>query len=259
MPNGDFILTSEKGVALIEISLGRGLNVFDSKAVKGLSALIGELGQTDVRCLVLTALGEKAFVAGADLKEMMPMGRMEAKNLCLAGNKLMEKISAFPVPVIAAVNGYAIGGGLELALACDIRLASEKASFSLPEVSFGIIPGYGGIMRLSRLVGRGRASELIFTARRLGAREALDWGLINAVYPPTELLPEAMRMAQTIASKPPLAVASAKKVLAQSEGLEASKAYLLELGEFSNLFGTFDQLEAMRAFVEKRDPPPFKG
>jgi enoyl-CoA hydratase len=259
MSNGDFIHKSENGVSLIQINREKELNVLDLKAVNGLSRLVDEIAETNVRCLVLTAVGEKAFVAGADLKELGGLGREEAENLCLTGNELMKKLSEFRVPVIAAVNGYAIGGGLELALACDIRLASEKAIFSMPEVSFGIIPGYGGIERLIRLIGRGRASELVFTARRVGAREALEWGLVNAVFAPGDLLPEAMKMAQTIAAKPPLAVAAAKKILTQSDGLEASKAYLLEREIFGNLFGTWDQREAMRAFVEKRDPPVFKG
>ncbi|MDR2455478.1 MAG: enoyl-CoA hydratase/isomerase family protein [Deltaproteobacteria bacterium] len=259
MAREDFIHKNEAGVSLIEISREKVMNALDSEAVLSLSSLIAEIAEAGPRCLVLTGAGPKAFVAGADLKEMEAMGRSQAENLCSAGNELMRRISDFPAPVIAAVNGYAIGGGFELALACDIRLASDKAVFSLPEVSFGIIPGYGGLQRLSRLIGRGRASELAYTARRLSAAEALEWGVVSRVFKPEELMSEAMKMAETIAAMPPLAIASAKKVLTLSEGLEASKSHLLERGGFGSLFGTWDQREAMAAFAEKRKPPPFKG
>jgi enoyl-CoA hydratase len=259
MTDEDLLYDFDKGIGILTLNRQRLMNVLNLEIVLALTRLLDSIAASDIRCLVITAAEGKAFVAGADIKEMMGMGRRQAENFSLAGNRLMRKIETFPMPVIAAINGFALGGGLELALTCDMRLASDKATFGLPEVSFGIIPGYGGIQRLTRLIGRGRASELLFSSRIIGAREALDWGLVNQVHQPDRLMPETLGIAGTIATKPPIAVAAAKKTLNDSIGLELDRADQLEVQAFGTCFGTWDQREAMRAFVEKKSPSPFKG
>ncbi|MCD8352176.1 MAG: enoyl-CoA hydratase-related protein [Planctomycetaceae bacterium] len=247
------------GIGVITINRLKVMNAIDYKSITMLSSLLDEITDTNIRCLIITGAGEKSFVAGADIKEMKDMNRSQGENLSRAGNGVMRKIELFQVPVIAAINGYALGGGLELALACDIRIASQNASFAMPESTFGIIPGYGGIQRLSRIIGQGRAREMIFTTRRFGAEEALPWGLVNAVYPLAELMPSAMDLAGRIASNAPIAIMSAKKIMNESVGLELSAADQLEREAFGNCFGTWDQREAMQAFVEKRKHGAFRG
>jgi len=249
----------ENGIGTLTINRQQVMNALDWRSINMLSALLDEIADTNIRCLVITGAGEKSFVAGADIKEMKDMSRAQGENLSRAGNGVMRKLELFQVPVIAAINGYALGGGLELALACDIRIASENATFAMPESTFGIIPGYGGIQRLSRVIGQGRAREMVFTARRFDAREAHAWGLVNAVYPLPELMPNAMNLAEKIAANAPIAIMSAKHIMNESVGLELSAADQLEREAFGNCFGTWDQREAMQAFVEKRKHGPFKG
>ncbi len=259
MPDDSLLYHFEDGIGVITVNRLRVMNAIDYKTITELSSLLDEITDTNIRCLTITGAGEKSFVAGADIKEMKDMNRSQGENLSRAGNGVMRKIEMFQVPVIAAINGYALGGGLELALACDIRIASDNASFAMPEATFGIIPGYGGIQRLSRIIGQGRAREMIFTTRRFGADEALAWGLVNAVYPLAELMPSAMDLAGRIASNAPIAIMSAKKIMNESVGLELSAADQLEREAFGNCFGTWDQREAMQAFVEKRKHGPFRG
>ncbi|MCD8350616.1 MAG: enoyl-CoA hydratase-related protein [Planctomycetaceae bacterium] len=259
MEDSSLLYHVEDTIGTLTINRQRVMNAMDMDSINRLSTLLDEIADTNIRCLVITGAGEKSFVAGADIKEMKDMSRAQGENLSRAGNRVMRKLELFQVPVIAAVNGYALGGGLELALACDIRLASENASFAMPEAKLGIIPGYGGIQRMSRIIGQGRAREMVFTARRFDAREALKWGLVNAVYPLADLMPEALRLAATIAANAPIAIMSAKKIMNESVGLELAAADQLEREAFGNCFGTWDQREAMQAFVEKRKPQPFKG
>ncbi len=259
MEEESLIYRVENSVGIITINRQKVMNAMDSKAILELSRLLDEIGNSNIRCLIVTGAGEKSFVAGADIKEMKDMNRQQGENLSRNGNGVMRKLELFQVPVIAAVNGYALGGGLELALACDIRIASENASFAMPEATFGIIPGYGGIQRMGRIIGQGRAREMVFTARRFGAQEALAWGLVNAVYPLPELMPEAMKLAERIASNAPIAIMSAKQIMNESVGIPLSEADQLEREAFGNCFGTWDQREAMMAFVEKRKPKPFMG
>jgi enoyl-CoA hydratase len=259
MKSESLIYKVENSVGIITVNRQHVMNAMDSKAILELSGLLDEIGDSNIRCLIFTGAGEKSFVAGADIKEMKDMNRQQGENLSRHGNGVMRKLELFPVPVIAAINGYALGGGLEIALACDIRIASENATFAMPEATFGIIPGYGGIQRMGRIIGQGRAREMVFTARRFGAQEAYAWGLVNAVYPLSDLMPEAMKLAGRIASNAPIAIMSAKKIMNESVGIPLSEADQLEREAFGNCFGTWDQREAMMAFVEKRKPKPFLG
>ncbi len=259
MEEQSLIFHEENKIGVITINRQKVMNALDSQSMLELSHLLDRIGDSNLRCLILTGAGDKSFVAGADIKEMKDMNRKQGENLSRDGNGVMRKLETFRAPVIAAVNGYALGGGLEMALACDIRLASENASFAMPETTFGIIPGYGGVQRLSRIIGQGRAREMVFTAIRIGAQEAYAWGLVNAVYPQPELLPAAHKLAERIASNAPIAIMSAKKIMNESVGLNLAAADQLEREAFGNCFGTWDQREAMMAFVEKRKPKPFLG
>lgn len=247
-------------VGLLTINRPQALNAFNSEMVDELLALFAELGKEKLRCLIITGAGEKAFMAGADIAEMNALPFDKAVHYyCDASNAAMEAVEQFPAPVIAAVNGYALGGGNELALSCDIRLASENAVFAQPEVSLGIMPGSGGIQRLMRAVGPGKAKELLYTTNRLKAEEALAAGLVNAVYPKDELMPAAVAMAEKIASNAPVGVQSTKRIANASIGMTLLDSYRLELEAFGNCFKTDDQKKAMTAFVEKRKPEPFTG
>jgi enoyl-CoA hydratase len=206
----------------------------------------------EVRVLVFTGEG-KAFVAGADISEMEGMSAKDAEALSLYGQKTFTRLEDLDIPVIAAVNGFALGGGCELALACDIRLASTKAKFGQPEVNLGIIPGYAGTQRLSRLVGMGNALRLIMTADMIDAEEAKCMGLVQKVIEPENLMEETYKMAKTIMSKGPNAIMKAKKVIREGIFLSYEEAFKLEAKEFGSLFDT-DAIEGMKAFMEKRKP-----
>lgn len=210
--------------------------------------------EPELRAVIITGAGEKAFTAGADINHMRQATALEARAWAKKGHAVTNRIEAFPRPVIAAVNGYALGGGCELALACDIRLASERARFGLPEVTLGILPGWGGTQRMARATSPGFAKELIFTGRYVDAQEALAAGLANHVYPPEELMDRAMELAEKIATMPPGQIASAKEIvnLALEGDLQGHLAR--ELDAFALAFGTEDQREGMAAFVEKRAP-----
>ncbi len=259
MEDNSLLYHFEDTIGTLTINRQHVMNAMDLACLNRLSTLLDEIADSAIRCLVITGAGDRSFCAGADIKEMKDLSRAQGENLSRAGNRVMRKLELFQVPVIAAVNGYALGAGLELALASDIRLASETATFAMPESRLGIIPGYGGIQRMSRIIGQGRAREMVFTARRFDACEALKWGLVNAVYPSSDLMPQALRLAATIAANAPIAIMSAKKIMNESVGLELSAADQLEREAFGNCFGTWDQREAMQAFVEKRKPMAFKG
>jgi len=244
------------GVATVTLDRPTALNAFDTEQLERLLAALRELRAAgDVRCLVLTGAGDKAFAAGADIKQMAGFSRPEALAFGRLGHAVASAIAGMPQPTIAAVNGYAFGGGCELALACDIRLASERAVFAQPEVSLGIPPGWGGTQRLPRLVGPGLAAELILTGRRVGAEEALRIGLVNAVHPADRLLPEALALAAAIAKNSPSAVRAAKAAMAVAFGTPGP-GLATEVELFASAFGTPDQREGMAAFIEKR-PPSF--
>jgi enoyl-CoA hydratase len=223
--------------------------------LEGLRDRLRELAEDpDVRAVVLTGAGERAFAAGADIKEMQGKGVVEARAWGELGHDVARLLETMPKPTIAAVNGLALGGGCELALACDVRYAAAGARLGQPEVNIGVIPGWGGTQRLARVVGLGVAKELILTGRALDAEEALRRGLVSAVFPPEELLPEALELARSLAAKAPLALAAAKEATNRALQGELAAALDDEAAAFGELFGTEDQHEGMTAFVEKREP-----
>lgn len=209
--------------------------------------------RTDVRAVVITGAGDRAFTAGADIRHMREATPLQARAYARRGHDLTGRVESFPKPVIAAVNGYALGGGCELSLACDIRLASERARFGLPEVNLGILPGWGGTQRLARATSPGFAKELIFTGRQVDAAEAHAAGLVNHVYPHEELRDRALALAEAIASKPPWALAAAKEVVNLALEGDLSGHLARELDAFALAFTTEDQREGMAAFFEKRE------
>jgi len=206
------------------------------------------------RVAILTGAGNKAFVAGADIAEMQAMTPTEAKAFADAGHRLGVQIEQAEIPVIAAVNGFALGGGCELALCCDFIYAAENAKLGQPEVNLGLIPGFGGTQRLTRRVGLARARELVYTGRNISAREALEMGLVNRVVPGEELMQQVNEVARAIASKSPLAIARSKRAMARGYDADLATANELEATAFATLFGSHDQREGCAAFVEKRRP-----
>lgn len=249
----EFIKYSEPsaGVGLVTISRPKALNALNTQVLGELQRVISGIEKSfSLRVVVLTGEG-KSFVAGADIGEMSKMCPLEAKEFARLGCAVFSSIEHLPIPVIAAVNGYALGGGCELALAADIRLASEKARFGQPEVGLGIIPGFGGTQRLPRLLGRGIASELLLTARHVKADEALRLGLVNAVYSVDELMPKALEMAQTIAANAPVAVRYTKEAVVNGLNTSEEEGLRIENALFSVCFSTEDQKKGMEAFLNK--------
>jgi enoyl-CoA hydratase len=207
-----------------------------------------------VRVLILTGAGPKAFIAGADIREIAKCDAIGGKGFARHGQSVMAQLEALPVPVIAAVNGYALGGGLEVALACDFIYASQSAMFGLPEINLGIIPGFGGTQRLTRLVGKQRAKEMIFTGRHLSAQEALDFGLVNKICAPEELMEAVYQTAQEIAAKGAVALMGAKQAIDQGADLDLANACNLEANAFALCLASEDAGEGTNAFLEKRKP-----
>ena len=239
--------------AVLTINRPEALNALNSQVLSDLKAALDELKkEADLRCLIITGAGPKSFVAGADIGEMSTMNPKKGEAFGIAGNKVMSQVASFPCPVIAAVNGYALGGGFELALACDLRLASEKARFAFPETGLGITPGFGGTQRLARLVGPALASELIFTGRTVKADEALAKGVVSQVCAPEELLDKAQELADTIAGRAPIAIRQAKKAIRGGLDLTLEKGLDYESECFGECFDSEDQKNAMKAFVEKQ-------
>ncbi len=247
------------GIATVTVNRPKALNALNQATLKELLCLFAEIRDDDsVKIVILTGAGEKAFVAGADIAEMQSIDAATGRQFALLGHQLAATIETLPKPVIAAVNGFALGGGCELALCCDIRLASETARFGQPEVNLGVIPGFGGTQRLPRLIGKGRACELLMTGDMIDASEAHRIGLVNKVLPAEDLLAAATKMATKIASKGPVAVSLVKSAL--HDGLESdlARACAHEADLFGLCFATADQKEGMLAFLEKR-PAKFEG
>ena len=245
--------------AVVTVDRPDALNALDLEHCALLRDRLEDLAaDADVRAVVLTGAGEKAFVAGADIKYMHGLGVMEARDWGALGHRCGELLETMPKPTIAAINGFALGGGCELALACDIRLASAGAKLGQPEINLGIIPGWGGSQRLARTTTLGYAKELVFTGRTVGAEEALAHGLVNGVYPPDELLPKALELAGELAAKSPVALAAAKEAVNLALGGDRRSNLETEARLFAMLFSTEDQKEGMAAFVEKR-PAEFRG
>ncbi len=245
--------------ATVTVDRPRSLNALDASTLQELEKAAGDLaGRADLRGVIVTGAGEKAFVAGADIAAMQGMSAGEARQFGALGHRAMDAIAALPVPVVAAVNGFALGGGCELALACDFIYASENAKFGQPEVSLGIIPGFGGTQRLTRLVGRARAKELIFTGDMIDAAKARDIGLVLEVVPLPKLLGHARAALERMAKKGPLAVRRAKEAIDRGADEELAEGNRIEQEVFSDLFDSADRREGMKAFLEKR-PPAFTG
>lgn len=244
-------IEQQDGIAIMAVSVRQTLNALNSKVLSEIDHFVEHLDKS-VRVLIVTGDGEKAFVAGADIAEMKDKNQQEAYEFSRKGALAFRKIEELDIPVIAAVNGYALGGGCELAMACDIRLASEKAKFGQPEIKLGIIPGFSGTCRLAKLVGPSVAKELIFTGKTIDSHEALRIGLVNAVYAPENLMDEAMNMAKTIIANAPIAMAYAKKCIDNEYYMNVDDAIAFENEYFGKCFATEDQKEGMSAFLGKR-------
>jgi len=249
----------EGRVGVATFNRPKALNALDTRTIRELGELLSAVeADASLQALVLTGGGEKAFVAGADIAEMSALTPLEARRFAEAGQRTFERLEALSIPTIAAVNGFALGGGCELAMACDLVYASEKAKFGQPEVNLGIIPAFGGTQRLQRRVGPARAMEMILTGDMADAATAKAWGLALDVLPPEKLLDHALAQARKIASKGPAAVAAAKRILRTTAAPRLAAGQLMEAEAFGVLFGTEDGREGLAAFVGKR-PAQFKG
>lgn len=248
------ILLEKKGlIAVATINRPKALNALNSEVLTDLDELVSAVkADADIRALVITGSGEKAFVAGADIGEMSTLTKEGGEAFGKHGNNVFRAIETLPIPTIAAVNGFALGGGCELAMSCDIILASEKAKFGQPEVGLGITPGFSGTQRLPRRVGIAKAKELIFSGRMIRADEAREIGLVNAVYAPEELLPGALEMARSFVKNAPIAVKYAKACIDRGMQMDMDDAIAVENELFAMCFATHDQKEGMGAFLEKR-------
>lgn len=256
----NFITYEQEGfVGVITINRPKALNALNSEVLKELNATLDAVDLENIRALVLAGAGEKSFVAGADIAEMSTLTKAEGEAFGKIGNDVFRKIETFPIPVIAAVNGFALGGGCEIAMSCDIRLCSDTAIFGQPEVGLGITPGFGGTQRLARLIPVGKAKEIIYGAVNIKADEAYRLGLVNSVYPLEELLPAAKKLAAKIAKNAPIAVRACKQAINEGLDLDMDQAIVLEEKLFGSCFETEDQREGMQAFLEKRKVEGFKN
>jgi enoyl-CoA hydratase len=258
MPFETLLVDRQDAVAEITINRPNKLNALDATVIAELRAAVEELGRDGTRVAILTGAGDKAFVAGADIEAMSRMTAAEAKRFAEAGQGLALAIESAPFVAIAAVNGFALGGGCELALACDFIYASERARFGQPEVNLGLLPGFGGTQRLARRIGLGRARELVYSGRQVAAERARELGLVNEVVPAAELRDRVRAVAQEIATKAPLAVAGAKRVISRGYDIALEAACELEATAFATLFASEDMREGTAAFLSKR-APMFKG
>ena len=259
----EFVLYEQKGaVGVVTINRERALNALNSTVLEELDQTFDAINLDEVRCVILTGAGQKSFVAGADIGEMSSLTKAEGEAFGKKGNDVFLKIENFPIPVICAINGFALGGGCEIAMSCDIRICSDNAVFGQPEVGLGITPGFGGTQRLARLVGPGMAKQMIYTARNIKADEAYRIGLVNAVYTQEELLPAAEKMAAGIAKNAPIAVRNCKKAINGGLDLAMDKAVELEEKLFGDCFETADQQYGMAFFLDKNKEKvkePFKN
>lgn len=254
-----FALEWESDIAILKVSRPKALNSLNRALLREWSALLDDSKLRACRALVITGAGEKAFIAGADISEMAGMSASEAVDFSKLGQRVSLALQRFPAPVIAAVNGYALGGGCEMAISCDFIVAADTAVFGLPEVGLGLIPGFGGTVRLAEFVGWSRAKELIYTGRKISAAEAVEMGIVLRISPRESLLGEAIKLAKEVSKNSPLAVKTAKEnMLKIRDTLRLEDALAVEASSFSAIFGSFDQKEGTAAFVEKR-APQFRG
>ena len=261
----DYILYEQKGhIATITINREKALNALNSQVLDELNATLDAVDLNEVRCLILTGAGEKSFVAGADIGEMSTLTKAEGEAFGKKGNDVFRKLETFPIPVIAAINGFALGGGCEISMSCDIRICSDNAMFGQPEVGLGITPGFGGTQRLARIIGVGMAKQLIYTARNIKAPQALAIGLVNEVISATvdeagnvtatakeNLIAAAEKMANTIAANAPIAVRNCKKAINEGLQVDMDQAIVIEEKLFGDCFETEDQKAGMGNFLEK--------
>ena len=241
----------EGAVAVVTIDRQKALNALNSQVLEELDATFKAVDVDTVRCIILTGAGEKSFVAGADIGEMSTLTKAEGEAFGKKGNDVFRMIETFPVPVICAINGFALGGGCEISMSCDIRICSDNAVFGQPEVGLGITPGFGGTQRLARIVGVGKAKEMIYGARNIKADEAYRIGLVNNVYPLEELMPAAKKLASIIAANAPIAVRNCKKAINDGLDVGMDEAIVIEEKLFGDCFETEDQKAGMGNFLEK--------
>ncbi len=248
-------LTSTDGIATLTFNRPKALNALNTVLLEELSSALDSIKQDEtIRVLILTGAGEKAFIAGADITEIATLTPLAAKNFAQIGQDTISKLQGLAIPVIAAVNGYALGGGCEMALACDFIYASEKAIFGLPEITLGIIPGFGGTQRLPRLIGANRAKEMIFTGKHLTAAEAKEIGLVNKTFAQEELQPAVASVARTIAAKGKASLRAAKQTVAQGLNADLATGLAMERDAFALCLANPDAKEGTGAFLEKRKP-----
>lgn len=255
-----FVDFEQRGpIGVITMNRPEALNALNDQVLKDLDAVLDAAEANDeVLVLILTGAG-RSFVAGADIGQMKDFTPVQAKQFGMYGNSVFLKLENFPKPVIAAVNGFALGGGCELAMSCDIRVASEKATFGMPEVGLGITPGFGGTQRLQRIVGMSTAMELVLTSRTIDAQEALQIGLVKHVYPADVMLDKALELADLIASRPQVAVRQAKQAIRIGKQIDINSAIAFESEAFGLCFSTEDQKDAMHAFLNKEKITTFKN
>ena len=251
-----FIKYEEEGTTgILTINRPKALNALNSQVLDELDKTLGIIDTNKIRALIITGAGEKSFVAGADIAEMSKLTKEQGKQFSKKGNDVFRKIETFPIPVIAAVNGFALGGGCEISMSCDIRICSDNAIFGQPEVGLGITPGFGGTQRLARLVGMGMAKQMIYTAQNIKADEAYRIGLVNAVYPQNELLNEAKKLAQIIGKNGPNAIKNSKKAINEGMQVDIDKAIEIEEKLFGDCFETSEQIDGMQNFLNKSKKP----
>jgi enoyl-CoA hydratase len=253
MELNNIILTRGGGIATLTVNRPKSLNALNRETLEELLSCCRELAEDqEVRVVIITGAGEKAFIAGADISAMQPLDALAARKFGRLGHQVMAAIESLPQPVIAAINGFALGGGCELALACDIRLAADNARFGQPEVNLGVVPGFGGTQRLPRLIGKGPACELLFSGEMIDAAEALRLGLVNRVVPRAELQTVSVALAEKIASRGPLAVRLCKEAVNKGLEMGLAEACAHEAELFALCFASAEQKEGMAAFLEKR-------
>jgi len=253
------VFEKDNGIGLVTINRPQALNALNRTVLLELDAVCNAISQDQtIQVVIITGMGDKAFVAGADISEMQPLSAVEGREFARIGQGVLNKIENLRQPVIAAVNGFALGGGCELAMACDLRIAADKTKFGQPEVPLGICPGFGGTQRLPHMIGKGRAKELIYTGDMIDATEAYRIGLVNKVVPQQELLATAKEMARKIISRAPIAVQLSKAAINQSVNMPLESGIAYEAEVFGLCFATEDQTEGMSAFLEKRKPK-FQG
>jgi enoyl-CoA hydratase len=259
MTYSNLLVELDGGVAIVTVNRPKTLNALNIATIAEMFDCIHELGRRqDLGAVIVTGAGEKGFVSGADIQEIRDLNLITGKEFTERGNRLFLLIESFRVPVIAAVNGYALGGGCELAMACHLRIAAENAKFGQPEINLGIIPGYGGTQRLARHVGRGRALELMLTGRIINASEALQLGLVQSVVPAVDLMPTVKKLATDLAAKPGLARSAILEAVLEGLQLGLGDSLSIEEKLFAYCCGTEDKNEGCQAFLDKRKPE-FKG